>query len=99
VERERNPSSVGLSRTQTGIWIYRTHDLPEKAQQITTDNYQEASRRLLDSNFESLSDCERLIVKNISEGTRICRDINLEFDEQTTFGQRLADRVTALGGS
>ena len=63
------------------------------------DTYQDTARRLFDSNFESLSDCERLIVKHITDGTSICRDTNIEFREETTLGQRLADRVTAFGGS
>jgi uncharacterized membrane protein len=63
------------------------------------ETYEDTSRRLFESNFESLSDCERLIVKHISDGTNICRDTNPEFLEQTTFGQQLADRVTAFGGS
>ena len=63
------------------------------------EKYKDASRRIFDSSFESLSDCKKLIVKHISDGTSICRDTNLEYEEQTTFGQRLADRVTAFGGS
>jgi uncharacterized membrane protein len=63
------------------------------------NNYDNTARRLFESSFESLSDSEKLIVEHIASGTSISRDTNLEFEEETTLGQRLADRVTSFGGS
>lgn len=48
---------------------------------------------------ESLPERERHVVRHISERLHISRNINHEFDGKLTFGQRLADRVAAFGGS
>lgn len=63
------------------------------------DNFQEMAQRFFQENFESLSECEKQIVKHLALGTSISRDTNVEFEEKTTLGQRLADTVTAFGGS
>ncbi len=63
------------------------------------DNFQEFARRFFQENFESLSECEKQIVKHLALGTSISRDTNVEFEERTTLGQRLADSVTVFGGS
>jgi len=57
------------------------------------------SKRLLGIGFRDLSPEERRVVKQILRRASIARNIADEQDASATFGQRLADRVAAVGGS
>ncbi len=57
------------------------------------------SKKLLSKSYDELSDIEQRIIRRIGERTHISRNTNREFDEQQTFGQRIADRVASFGGS
>jgi uncharacterized membrane protein len=57
------------------------------------------SQNLSHTSFDTLSKLEQHIIRRIAKGVHISRNTNREFDEQRTFGQRLADRVAAFGGS
>ena len=59
----------------------------------------ETAEKLLQTEIEKLPAYERQIVENFINGHRVARDVVSEFDEQLTFGQRIADRVAAFGGS
>ena len=52
----------------------------------------------LESQIRRLSEFERRVVARVLQGQR-ARDPNAAFDQQMTFGQRLADRVASFGGS
>lgn len=62
-------------------------------------NRAETARKLLQTEIDKLPPEERDIVNRFIEGHRAPRDVMREFDEQLTFGERLADRVAAFGGS
>jgi uncharacterized membrane protein len=47
----------------------------------------------------TLSHREQVFIRRILQGKHVARNINKEFDETLTFGQRLADRVASFGGS
>jgi uncharacterized membrane protein len=49
--------------------------------------------------FNTLTEREKKVMHHLFERLHISRNINREFDEKSTFGQRLADRVAAFGGS
>lgn len=49
--------------------------------------------------FDSLSNREKSFIHRILNHRTITRNINKEFDDQLTVGQRLADKVAAFGGS
>jgi uncharacterized membrane protein len=49
--------------------------------------------------FDSLSEREQKVIRHFVDRMRISRNTNREFRERSTFGQRLADRVAAFGGS
>jgi uncharacterized membrane protein len=51
------------------------------------------------SGFDSLSEREQKVIRHFVERLHITHNTNLEFQAQATFGQRLADRVAAFGGS
>jgi uncharacterized membrane protein len=59
----------------------------------------ELAFELLQADYDQLSEHEQLVIKRIVEGKQISRDINEVFEERLTFGQRLADKMTAFGGS
>lgn len=60
---------------------------------------QEQIKKYLVEKFEALSKRERDFVHRFMERKHITRDTNTEFDDQLTFGQRLADKVASFGGS
>ncbi len=60
---------------------------------------EEASVRFLNKRLHELTEVERRVVRHFVERKRIARNTQAEYNEQLTFGQRLADRVAAIGGS
>jgi uncharacterized membrane protein len=59
----------------------------------------EISEKLFQAKFERLGEREKEIVLRLAGKKPISRNVAKTFSEQLTFGQRLADRVTAFGGS
>jgi uncharacterized membrane protein len=49
--------------------------------------------------FERLTEIEHHVVEHIRHRTPISRDIIREYEDQRTFGERLADRIAQFGGS
>lgn len=66
---------------------------------INRINRRETARKLLKTEIEKLTPQERVIVERFISRGRVARDVMREFDEQLTFGERLADRVASFGGS
>jgi uncharacterized membrane protein len=62
-------------------------------------NINEISEKLFHAKFECLGEREKEIALHLAEKKPISRNVAKTFSEQSTFGQRLADRVTAFGGS
>jgi len=60
---------------------------------------QEQFKKFLIETYESLPKQERDFIHHIMERKHITRNKNKEFDDQLTFGQRVADKVAAFGGS
>ncbi len=60
---------------------------------------QEHFRNLLMEKMETFTKQEREFIHRILERKHITRNTNKEFDDQLTFGQRLADNVAKFGGS
>jgi len=59
----------------------------------------ETAHKLLQIEIEKLPPKEREIVERFISRRHIARDVIREFDEQLTFGERLADKVAEFGGS
>lgn len=57
------------------------------------------SRDLLDEKFSQLSTEEQNVIESIAKGDTIAENVNTEFEEKLTIGQKLADRIAAFGGS
>jgi uncharacterized membrane protein len=59
----------------------------------------ELSQQLLHKVYDSLSPREQHVIRLISQRLHVSRDVLTEHEESLTFGQRMADRVAAFGGS
>ena len=66
---------------------------------IAKINRQETARKLLQIEIEKLPPKEQEIVERFISRRHISRDVISEFNEQLSFGERVADRVAAFGGS
>jgi len=62
-------------------------------------NNQEQFKELVLEKINHLTKREQDMIQRILQRSHVSRNINKEFDEQLTFGQRLADRVASFGGS
>jgi uncharacterized membrane protein len=64
------------------------------------NNYQQnKNKENLIEKYELLSKQERELINRIVEHKHSVRNINKEFDNQLTLGQRIADKVASFGGS
>ncbi|MCO5127854.1 MAG: DUF1003 domain-containing protein [Rhodobacteraceae bacterium] len=57
------------------------------------------AERLLSRGYDDLPEREKRVLRRIAARAAISRNINEAFHERLTFGQRVADRVAAVGGS
>ena len=57
------------------------------------------AQRLLGKSSQALDEEERRVLLGIQDGTTVSRDAADVSDERSTFGERLSDRVAAIGGS
>lgn len=57
------------------------------------------AQHLLQSQLEDLTDRERKVLERLATRRRISRNLNRVLDAETTFGDRLSDRVASFGGS
>jgi uncharacterized membrane protein len=60
---------------------------------------EDLANRLLGRDWERLNEREKRVIQHLDKRQHISHDINQEFDTKLTFGQRLADKVAAFGGS
>lgn len=59
----------------------------------------EISEKLFRKKYEQLGKQEKHVAHHLSQRTHIARNVAQDLSEQLTFGQKLADRVAAFGGS
>ncbi|WP_037498046.1 DUF1003 domain-containing protein [Sphingomonas jaspsi] len=64
-----------------------------------SSNTSDLAARLLTDSHDELGDEERRVLENIAAGRLTSRDADEVATERATFGERLADRVAAVGGS
>ncbi|MEG8023726.1 DUF1003 domain-containing protein [Sphingomonas aurantiaca] len=65
----------------------------------TSSPLDDLSQRLLGKPSASLDDAQRRVLAGIEAGTTVSRDAANLADERATVGERLSDRVAAVGGS
>ena len=56
-------------------------------------------RHLLEDEKGELSALEKEVIRSVQEQESVSENVNQEFVQQFTFGQRLADRIAEFGGS
>ncbi|MEK0084748.1 DUF1003 domain-containing protein [Benzoatithermus flavus] len=57
------------------------------------------AQHLLHAGLDPLSERDRRVIARVARRVHTARDLNRVFEERSTLGQRLADRVAAVGGS
>ncbi len=57
------------------------------------------ARALLGKTLDELTARERNVIESLADGDPVSINVNRAFEEQLTFGQRLADKVAKYGGS
>jgi uncharacterized membrane protein len=57
------------------------------------------AQHLLHAGVSPLSERDRRVIQRVARRTYVARNLNQVFDQRSTFGQRLADRVAVVGGS
>ena len=73
--------------------------MAEKGIPMESKAKQDNVRNILNSDNDSLTERERKVLKHYKDRATISRNTNKVFDENLTFGQRLADKVASFGGS
>jgi len=63
------------------------------------DRVRELAMRLLSKGYDDLAPSEQRVLRQIAARTAISRNINETFRGELSFGDRVADRVAAFGGS
>jgi len=63
------------------------------------NHLRELAKERFKVSLDALPEREHRVVQHFGERLHISRDTNLEFEKKLTFGQRLADKVAAFGGS
>ncbi len=66
---------------------------------LRASNLADLSQKLLRKPDNALDEEERRVLQGIESGTPLSRDAADEADARASFGDRLADRVAAVGGS
>jgi uncharacterized membrane protein len=56
-------------------------------------------KRIFEGRVEDLSEREHRVLHSFTKRLHISRNTNRQFDDNLTFGQRLADKVAVFGGS
>jgi uncharacterized membrane protein len=69
------------------------------SQQPMTQQPEELAKRMLRREWENLSPRERSVIEAVLKRVALSRNTNREFREARTYGERLSDRMAALGGS
>lgn len=57
------------------------------------------ARRILEIGYDDLPPRERHVIERVARRIAVSRDVSASFEEGRTFGERLADRIAAFGGS
>ena len=63
------------------------------------ENDRKLFRQLMQKGFSTLTQSEKRVLKTITDDRHISRNAVKDYEQHYTFGQRLADKVAAFGGS
>jgi uncharacterized membrane protein len=65
----------------------------------TPDAVKLLARRILEIGYDDLPPRERHVIERVARRIAVSRDVSASFEESRSFGERLADRIAAFGGS
>jgi uncharacterized membrane protein len=57
------------------------------------------AHRFFHGGLENMPERERRVIKHFTERLHVSRNTNRQFEDERTFGQKVADKVAAFGGS
>ena len=57
------------------------------------------ARRILEIGYDDLPPRERHVIERVAKRLAVSRDVGSSFEQGRSFGERLADRIAAFGGS
>ena len=66
---------------------------------MSTDTIARLARQLLELDDGDLKPREKAVIERAAKRLAISRDVDVDYQREATFGQRLADRVAEVGGS
>ena len=66
---------------------------------VMNNHIRELAKKRFNADFAALPEREQRVVRHFGDRKHVSHDTNLEFEKRLTFGQRLADKVAAFGGS
>jgi uncharacterized membrane protein len=61
--------------------------------------FENLAKALLGQGFNELSSGEQKVIESIAENTSVTQNVNEKFHDDLTFGQLVADKIAAFGGS
>ena len=61
--------------------------------------FENLAKALLGQSYQDLDAGEKKVIESIAENTPVTENINDSFHEGLTFGQKVADKIAAFGGS
>lgn len=64
-----------------------------------TGKAQHIAEKFLQREWEHLTEQERRVINALINRKQLSHDVNAEFEDERTFGERVADKVAAFGGS
>ena len=67
--------------------------------QTAPDAVKLLAKRILEIGYDDLPPRERHVIERVAQRLAVSRDVSSSFEEGRSFGERLADRIAAFGGS
>lgn len=64
-----------------------------------TPKIEQVASKLMAEDRRKLTEIEKRFIRRLAERRLVSANVNEEFEERLTFGQRIADRVAGFGGS
>ncbi len=64
-----------------------------------TGKAQHIAEKFLQREWKNLTERERKVINSLINRQQLSHDLNAEFDDKRTLGERVADKVAAFGGS
>ncbi len=65
----------------------------------TPDAVKLLAKRILEIGYDDLPPRERHVIERVAKRLSVSRDVDADYESKRNFGERLADRIAAFGGS